>query len=274
MVGPWCFLDRFDASGLGNPPVVPASMPVSMDVPPHPHIGLQTVTWLFGGQVLHRDSLGSQQTIRPGELNLMTAGSGVAHSEESRGAQADALSGLQLWTALPDGARNGAPLFDHHRDLPRWAGDGADAVVAIGLLGAAVSPARVFSPLVGAEIRFRGGAASIPLDPAFEHALYVVSGSVTIEGAAIVPDVLVYLGAGREEIEPDGEAGALAFLLGGAPFREEILMWWNFVARTDEEMETARRDWETGSRFGVVRGYPGGRLAAPPYARARRADTA
>lgn len=270
MVGPWCFLDRFDASRLGSPPAVPASM----DVPPHPHIGLQTLTWLFGGQVLHRDSLGSEQTIRPGELNLMTAGRGIAHSEESRGAMAAALSGLQLWTAMPDAARNSVPHFDHYGNLPRWTGDGADAIVAIGRLGAAISPARSFSPLVGAEIRFRGGPASIPLDPSFEHALYVVEGRVTLEGAAIVPDVLAYLGAGREGIEPAGDAGAVAFLLGGAPFREEILMWWNFVARTDREMETARSDWETGSRFDVVRGYPGGRLAAPPYRRAARADTA
>jgi redox-sensitive bicupin YhaK (pirin superfamily) len=203
----------------------------------------------------------------------MTAGHGVAHSEESRGAEAAALSGLQLWTALSDGTRSDAPRFDHHGSLPRWTGDGADAVVAIGRLGAAISPARKFSPLVGAEIRLHGGAASIPLDPSFEHALYVVSGRVMLEGAAIVPDVLAYLGAGREGIEPEGDAGAVAFLLGGAPFREEILMWWNFVARTDREMETARRDWETGSRFGPVRGYPGGRLAAPPYTPPRRAAT-
>ena len=122
-----------------------------------------------------------------------------------------------------------------------------------------------------AEIRFHGGAASIPLEPSFEHAIYVVAGGVTLEGAAAVPDVLVYIGAGREGIELAAEAGSVAFLLGGAPFREEILMWWNFVARTDDEMETARGDWETGSRFGEVRGYPGRRLAAPPYATRPRA---
>ena len=267
MVGPWCFLDRFDASRLGRPPAAPAVM----DVPPHPHIGLQTVTWLFGGEVLHRDSLGSEQRIRAGELNLMSAGQGIAHSEESRGASAAGLAGLQLWTALPDAARNGAPRFDHHGELPRWTGDGVDAVVAMGRLGAAISPARVFSPLLGAELRFHGGAALIPLDPSFEHAIYVVAGGVKFEGAVIVPDVLAYLGAGRDGLELAGEAGSVAFLVGGTPFREEILMWWNFVARTDREMETARIDWETGSRFGEVRGYPGGRLAAPPYATLRRA---
>ena len=267
MVGPWCLLDRFDASRLGRLPGAPAVM----DVPPHPHIGLQTVTWLFGGEVLHRDSLGSEQRIRAGELNLMSAGRGIAHSEESRGAAAAGLAGLQLWTALPDAARNGAPRFDHHGDLPRWTGDGVDAVVAMGRLGAANSPARVFSPLLGAEIRFHGGAASIPLDPSFEHAIYVVAGGLTLEGAAAMPDVLAYLGAGREGIELAAEAGSVAFLLGGAPFREEILMWWNFVARTDAEMVTARDDWEAGSRFGEVRGYPGGRLAAPRYTTRSRA---
>jgi hypothetical protein len=270
MVGPWCFLDRFDASRPGRPPAAPG-MPAGMDVPPHPHIGLQTVTWLFGGEVLHRDSLGSEQRIRAGELNLMSAGRGIAHSEESRGASAAGLGGLQLWTALPDAARNGAPRFDHHGELPRWTGGGVEAVVAMGRLGSATSPARAFSPLLGAEIRLHRGAASIPLDPSFEHAIYVVAGSMMIEGTAVVPDVLAYLGAGREGIELAGDAGSVAFLVGGAPFREEILMWWNFVARTDREMETARRDWETGSRFGEVRGYPGARLAAPPYATRPRA---
>lgn len=257
MVGPWCFLDRFDASRLGRPP--------AMDVPPHPHIGLQTVTWLFAGEVLHRDSLGSEQRVRPGELNLMTAGRGIAHSEESGGDAAAEIAGLQLWTALPDAARGGPPRFDHHGGLPRWSGRGADAVVAIGELGGAVSPAKTFSPVVGAELRFRGGAAAIPLEPSFEHALSVVSGSVALEGTAIAPDVLAYLGRGRDRVALAGSGGAIAFLLGGAPFPEEILMWWNFVARTDSEMESARRDWEGGSLFGTVRGYPGERLEAPPY---------
>jgi len=257
MVGPWCFLDRFDASRLGRPP--------AMDVPPHPHIGLQTVTWLFGGEVLHRDSLGSSQRIRPGELNLMTAGRGIAHSEESSGAGAAALGGLQLWTALPGGEAGVAPLFDHHGDLPRWTAGGAEAIVLMGQSGGAVSPARTFSPVVGAEIRLRSQRAAIPLDPSFEHAIYVVEGSLTIEGARVAPDVLAYLGLGRGEIEVAGDAGAIAFLLGGEPFPEEILMWWNFVARTDAEMDSARRDWAAGARFGTVGGYPGRRLEAPPY---------
>jgi quercetin 2,3-dioxygenase len=263
MVGPWCFLDRFEASRLGRPPV--------MDVPPHPHIGLQTVTWLFAGEVLHRDSLGSRQRIRAGELNLMTAGRGIAHSEESRGAAAEALGGLQLWTALPGSETSVAPRFDHHAGLPRWTARGAEAVLLMGTLGGLVSPARTFSPVVGAEIRLRGERTAIPVEPSFEHAIYVVEGSLTIEGTRVMPDVLAYLGLGRGEIELAGDAGAIAFLLGGEPFSEEILMWWNFVARTDAEMESARRDWAAGSRFGAVPGYPGRRLEAPPYIPSQRA---
>ena len=257
MVGPWCFLDHFEADRLGRP--------AALDVPPHPHIGLQTVTWLFSGAVLHRDSLGSMERIRPGQLNLMTSGRGIAHSEESRGDDAVPLRGLQLWTALPEGARNGPASFDHHEDLPRWTVPGADVVLAIGNLAGEASPARVFSPIVGAQIQLRGGEASIPLDPAFEHALFVVSGSMAIGGLSVGSDVLAYLGRGRDGVEIGGSAGTTAFLLGGEPFAEEILMWWNFVARTDAEMEAARGDWQSRSRFGEVRGYPGGRLEAPEY---------
>jgi len=257
MVGPWCFLDHFDAARLGRP--------AALDVPPHPHIGLQTVTWLFSGEVLHRDSLGSEERVRPGELNLMTSGRGIAHSEESRRDAAAPLRGLQLWTALPDEARNGPASFDHHEELPRWSVPGAEVILAIGRLGSLTSPARAFGPIVGAQVRLRGGVASIPLDPAFEHALFVASGTVSLGGLAVGRDVLAYLGRGRDHLELAGSAGTTAFLLGGAPFAEEILMWWNFVARTDAEMESARRDWESGSRFGEVRGYPGERLEAPEY---------
>jgi redox-sensitive bicupin YhaK (pirin superfamily) len=142
----------------------------------------------------------------------------------------------------------------------------------MGKLGGAVSPARTFSPVVGAEIRLRGERAVVPLDPSFEHAIYAVEGSLAIEGSPVAPDVLAYLGLGRGGIElSTGDAGATAFLLGGEPFREEVLMWWNFVARTDAEMQSARRDWIAGSRFGPVSGYPGRRLEAPPYSARQRA---
>ena len=290
MVGAWCFLDRFGGGSAASGPEpsraeasiggaeasmdgveasmdgVEASMDgvePSMNVPPHPHIGIQTVTWLFGGEVLHRDSLGSEQTIRSGELNLMTSGAGIAHSEESRGAAARGLHGLQLWTALPEAARHATPTFAHHGELPEWREGAADVTLAIGRLAGRASPARAFSPIVGAELRFRGGETGVPVDPAFEHAIFVVSGGLTIDGASVPADALAYLGTGRAEARLSASAGSVAFLIGGEPFREEIVMWWNFVARSRAEIAVARRDWESGRRFGPVVGYPGPRVAAP-----------
>lgn len=253
MVGAWCFLDHFGGD---------ATLP-EMDIPPHPHMGLQTVTWLFGGEVLHRDSLGSEQRIRPSELNLMTSGGGIAHSEESRGEAARGLHGLQLWTALPDASRHGPPAFRHHTDLPVFAESGARVTLAMGTLAGRESPARTDSRIVAAEIRSGGGAFSLPLEAAFEHAIFVVSGAVAIDGSPVAPNVLAYLGMGRARVDVAGPGETIAFLIGGAPFSEEVVMWWNFVARSRAEIAQARREWESGGRFGVVAGYPGERLAAP-----------
>jgi redox-sensitive bicupin YhaK (pirin superfamily) len=252
LVGPWCFLDRFGplAFSAGSP----------MDVPPHPHIGLQTVSWLLEGEVLHRDSLGNECTIRAGELNLMTSGAAIAHSEETPRRNSGLLNGVQLWVALPDAERHHTPSFDHYEELPRVDLGGGAATLIIGDLGAARSPARAFSDIIGADVIVRG-KVTFPLRNDFEHALFLLDGSGTIEGQPVVPDVLYYLGTSRDEIALSGSARAL--LLGGAPFGESILMWWNFVARTHEEIAAAREEWEIGQRFGAVRGYAGPRLRAP-----------
>lgn len=255
LVGPWCFADRFDARGAA----------VEMDVPPHPHIGLQTVSWLLEGRIHHRDSLGEESTAAPGVLNLMTAGRGIAHSEVTPEGGVGALDGVQLWVALPAADRAAAPAFARHQDLPVAALAGGRATVLMGSLAGLVSPARAFSPMVGAEIAARGRVV-VPLDPAWEHALVMLRGGALLDGREeLAADTLYYLGGGRSEIALDCRGDdPRALLLGGAPFGETVLMWWNFVARTSDEVAAARDDWAAGARFGEVRGYRGQRLAAPP----------
>jgi redox-sensitive bicupin YhaK (pirin superfamily) len=256
MVGPWCFLDHLGPVAFAGDR--------QLDVAPHPHIGLQTVTWLIDGEVLHRDSLGNAQLIRPGELNLMTAGRGIAHSEESQPTATGILHGVQLWTALPDAWRDMAPAFDHHPSLPIRYFGGLRATLLMGSLVDAHAPAKAYSPIIGVELAGeRDGAAVLPLDPAFEHAVLPLIGTPTLDGTPLAVDTLYDLGQGRENLALDVAAGARLMLIGGAPFGEAILMWWNFVARTHDEIAVARTDWEEHRRFPPVPGYPGERLDAP-----------
>jgi quercetin 2,3-dioxygenase len=259
LVGPWCFLDSF------GPLTFSSGKP--MDVAPHPHIGLQTVSWLLDGEVLHSDSLGLQGLAVPGVLNLMTAGRGIAHSEETPPRNDGRLGGLQLWLALPDASRETAPSFDQHRDLPVLELDGGRATVIMGRLGAASSPARAFSPILGAEVMGSPGRrVVVPLQSTFEHALVLLAGDGELDGLPLSIDTLYYLGCGRRELVLSSPRRPVrALLLGGAPFGETILMWWNFVARTTDEIVAAREDWEAGRRFGAVGAYDGPRLAAPPF---------
>lgn len=257
LVGAWCFLDHFGPLDVGGKR--------GLRVAPHPHIGLQTVTWLLSGEVLHRDSLDNQQVIRPGELNLMTAGRGIAHSEETPQRHSDKLEGLQFWLALPDGVRDCAPAFEHYPSLPTLREGGMTATVVIGEALGERSPAAVHSPLVGLDLALGSeGHHTVTLNPAFEHALLVTQGVVKAGDHAMRPGTLHYLGADRASIELHNEAPARLFLLGGEPFDEAPLLWWNFVARTTEEISTARADWAAGAaRFGEVKGYDGDPLEAP-----------
>jgi redox-sensitive bicupin YhaK (pirin superfamily) len=259
LVGPWCFLDSY------GPLTFSSGKP--MDVAPHPHIGLQTVSWLLDGEVVHHDSLGLEGAAVPGVLNLMTAGKGIAHAEETPPVNAGRLWGLQLWVALPDGARETEPAFEQQRALPVVELEGGRAKVVMGELAAARSPARAYSPIVGAEISgLPDRPITLPLEPGFEHALVLLRGEGRLGGQALAMDTLYYLGSGRRELTIDGGSDPpRAFLLGGAPFGETVLMWWNFVARTTDEIVAAREDWEAGRRFGEVRAYRGERLAAPPF---------
>ncbi|WP_129260004.1 pirin family protein [Streptomyces sp. M3] len=256
MVGAWAFVDHYGPDDIADEP--------GMQVPPHPHMGLQTVSWLHDGEVLHRDSLGSLQQIRPRELGLMTSGRAISHSEESPKPHARFLHGAQLWVALPDAHRHVEPHFQHHTDLPAVTAPGLTATVILGELDGAASPGTAYTPIVGADLALTAGAeARLPLDPDFEYAVLSMSGEAQVDGVPVVAGSMLYLGCGRTELPLRADSDAGLMLLGGEPFEEEIVMWWNFVGRSHEEIEQARSDWMTSARFGEVHGYDGGRLPAP-----------
>lgn len=259
-VGAWCFIDHMgpatvDERGLG--------------IAPHPHIGLQTVTWLLAGEVLHRDSLGTEQVIVPGQLNLMTAGHGVSHSEEGTGRHHGELHGVQLWVAQPSPTRDGAPGFEHHAELPQVELERAVATVLVGEALGVASPARRDTDHAGIDLELRPGRTTFPLRPGHEHALVVLGGACIVDGAAVEPGHLAYLGVGRDEITVTTKAPTRALLVGGVPFDEQVLMWWNFVARTRLEIADAHRDWTVGAdRFGEVdSGLARIEVDPPPWAR-------
>jgi quercetin 2,3-dioxygenase len=261
-VGAWCFADHYGPEAVDGV--------AGMLVPPHPHIGLQTVTWLLAGNVLHRDSLGSEQMIRPGQLNLMTAGRGIAHAEESPTPHDPVLHGVQLWVALPDESRNVAPVFEHHGELPVARLGGFLATVFLGELAGARSEARAYSPIVGAELTAIGAPArcDLPLRPDFEHVLFAASGSARAGGVTLEPGHLLFLPPGREQTGLEAPEGSSVLLLGGVPLGEPLLMWWNFVARTPEEIAAATASWAEGE-FGPVGGYEGEPMKAPDLDAAR-----
>ncbi|GAA1237368.1 pirin family protein [Kitasatospora nipponensis] len=256
MVGAWCFVDHYGPDDIADEP--------GMQVPPHPHMGLQTVSWLHDGEVLHRDSLGSLQTVRPRELGLMTSGRAISHSEESPRSHARLLHGAQLWVALPDAHRHTAPTFEHHARLPEITAAGLHGTVILGDVDGATSPGTVHTPLVGVDLTLTEGSSTrLPLEPDFEYAALSMTGSVDVDGVRVEPGSLLYLGCGRHELPLRAHTDASLLLLGGEPFEERIVMWWNFIARTDEDIRQAREDWMSGTRFGEVHGYDGARLAAP-----------
>ena len=250
-VGAWCFVD------LMGP--VDAETPDPMEVGPHPHIGLSTVTWLLEGEALHTDALGTEQVIRAGQLNLMTAGNGIAHAEL---AAKPPFRGAQLWVAQPEATRHGGSTFEHHADLPLTSvgGDGADtgradATVFVGALDGATSSARADTPLVGADLTVRQrGAMVLPTDSSFEYAVVPLDGRVAVHGEVAEPGWLTLVAPGRDELVVEVDRDDARFLiLGGEPLGEDVAMWWNFVARERDELTAAWRDWrDRTDRFGAV----------------------
>ena len=242
-VGAWCFADL-----LGP---VDADRPDPMEVGPHPHIGLQTVTWLLEGEALHTDSLGSEQVIRPGQCNWMTAGHGIAHAEL---AARPPFRGVQLWVAQPEATRHGASDFAHHAALPEVEVPGVTGRVLAGTFAGGTSPARTDSPLVGVELTLHHRAPVLPLAPRFEHAVVPLDGRLQVGPEVVEPGWLGLVPAGVDELplviltQP-----TRLLLLGGEPLGEPVAMWWNFVARDRDELTAAWRDWQQRTdRFGAV----------------------
>ena len=255
-VGAWCFLDHAG----------PASYAADqgLRIGPHPHIGLQTFSWMIEGRIEHRDSLGFRQWISPGQVNLMTAGRGISHSEESPYGEAGRFQLAQLWIALPRAEANREPSFEHYPSLPLVERGGFRVTVLAGTFCGERSPARVYTPLVGADLASAGDArASFALDPSFEYAAMTLEGEPAIDGQPLAPGTLAYFGTGRAALEVTAAAASRLLLIGGQPFGEDLLLWWNFVARTPEEVAEATRDWNEGRRFGRVEGARAPPLIAP-----------
>ncbi|MFD8984271.1 pirin family protein [Streptomyces sp. NPDC059564] len=257
LIGAWCFADHYGPDRVADSG--------GMDVAPHPHTGLQTVSWLFAGEIEHRDSLGTHAFVRPGEINLMTGGHGISHTEVSTPATT-LLHGVQLWVALPGEHRHAPREFQHHAPEPLRV-DGAELRVFLGTLAGDTSPVRTFTPLLGAEVLIDAGATvTLDVDPGFEHGLLVDEGDVRLDGTPLRPAELGYAATGRTTLTLTNDSGrpARTVLLGGPPFEEEIVMWWNFIGRSHQDIVEAREEWEHASdRFGTVDGYPGERLPAP-----------
>ncbi|WP_244178777.1 pirin family protein [Streptomyces rubellomurinus] len=257
LIGAWCFVDHYGPDDVARSG--------GMDVAPHPHTGLQTVSWLFSGEIEHRDSLGVHALVRPGELNLMSAGHGICHSEVSTPATT-VLHGVQLWVALPEEHRHSARDFHHHvpRPVPL---DGGEARVFLGTLAGDTSPVPTFTPLLGAELTLRPHATvTLTVDPAFEHGLLVDRGTILLADTPLHAGDLGHLSPGPTTLTLTNPTPteARAILLGGTPFDEQLVMWWNFIGRSHEDIAEARAAWQAASpRFGAVEGYPGDRLPAP-----------
>lgn len=272
-VGAWCFADHYGPDDV--------SVSGGMDVAPHPHCGLATVSWLFSGEVEHRDSLGTVAVVRPGEVNLMTAGRGISHSEVST-AGTRVLHGAQLWVVLPSAAASVEPRFEHHVPEAVHPSPGVEARVFVGSLWGSRSPVRVETALLGVEVVLEAGASvALPVPDEFEVGVLVDRGSVSFAGARVAATELGVVEAGssgdgdgvrdgRSLVLSAGPEGARVLVLAGEPFGEEVVMWWNFVGRSHDEVVAAREAWESGAdgssgRFGRVEGYEGDvpRIPAP-----------
>lgn len=257
-VGAWCFVDHYGPSDV--------SVDGGMDVPPHPHTGLQTVSWLFDGEVEHRDSLGNCALIRPGEVNVMTSGRGIAHSEVSTDSL-PILRGVQLWVALPRVSREVESSFEHAQSQLVDLGSGVVGRVFVGSFAGVQSTVRTFTDIVGVQLDLPARSdIRLPVESTFEYAVLVDDGTVKVESRALSQGQLGVTRPGPAELHLSSTHAARCLLLGGVPFDEELVMWWNFVGSSQQEIVQARSDWMAGAaRFGEVAGYRGeiSRLPAP-----------
>ncbi|HXV71885.1 MAG TPA: pirin family protein [Acidimicrobiia bacterium] len=258
-IGPWCFVDLMSPGDVEQPP--------PLEIGPHPHIGLATVTWLFDGLVLHSDSLGTQQPIRPGELNLMTAGHGIAHAEEGLETRTPedtgGIMGVQMWLAQPSGTRDGDSGFQHLKDLPEVDVTGGRGRLLIGEYGPNRSAAVFEQPAIGLDLQLETGAIVVT-EPSFEYGIVPIDRSFRVEDAIVEPGSVAVVPLGYEQLRFESLGPGRLMILGGLPLGEEVKMWWNFVARTEDEISEAWRAWQSHNtdRFGEV---PSGlaRIEAP-----------
>ncbi|MCY7399953.1 MAG: pirin family protein [Nocardioides sp.] len=235
LIGAWCFVDHYGPDDVDQSG--------GMVVASHPHTGLQTASWLFGGEIEHRDSAGNHATVRPGELNLMTAGRGISHTEVST-TQTTVLHGAQLWIALPDATRHMDPGFEHFAPSP-VRGPGWEARVFLGSLLGATSPVATHTPLLGAEVMLATGKSlEIEVDETFEHGVLLDVGAIDVDGEELKPGDLAFAPAGPMTLTLTARDEARLLVLGGPPFGEPIVMWWNFIGRSHEEVATAREEWQ------------------------------
>lgn len=256
MIGAWCFFDHAGPADVSKGPGV--------RVGPHPHTGLQTFSWMVDGEILHRDSLGYKQLLTKGQVNLMTAGKGISHSEESPSERSASLQLAQFWIALPADKRFMEPAFEHYPELPKIEREQATVTVLVGELFGQQSPVAVHTPLVGADISTQGATQlDIPLNPDFEYGVAVLTGDAQLGDEALEPGILLYLGKGRSQITLSTSLASQIILIGGEPFAEDIILYWNFVARNLDEVRESIRLWNDGEHFGTVQGYDGPPLAAP-----------
>lgn len=249
MVGPWAFFDQ-----MGPMTIAPGR---ALDVRPHPHIGLATVTYLFRGEILHRDSLGTVQPIQPGAVNWMVAGRGIVHSERTPPhlrSTGGPMFGIQTWVALPQADEETEPAFQHvaAADLPVVKAEGATLRLIAGTFGGATSPVRVFSKLFYVDGAFQPGG-TVELPAGGERAVYVIEGRLDAAGQACEPGQMVVFRPEASAVLRAAENGARAMLLGGEPLDGKRHIWWNFVSSSRDRIEQAKADWKAG-RFPAVTG--------------------
>ena len=265
MIGAWCFLDH------AGPVTFPEGE--GLDVGPHPHIGLQTFTWMIEGTMIHQDSVGSELLIKPKQVNLMTAGHGISHTEVAPDTETK-MHAAQLWIALPDDKINMAPRFDHYPELPVVEKDGVEFTVLVGEFLNTKSPVEVHTELLGVDLAAKAPATTrLKLNPKFEYGFMALEGTATINGHELNNDNLLVLELGVTEIDVQIHEDSRVLLLGGEPFESPILLWWNFVGRTQEELKQALEQWNNhDARFGTIPSYEGPRLEAPTFPDKMRAS--
>ena len=261
MIGAWCFLDH-----LGP---IDFTEGTGLHVGAHPHTRLQTFTWMIEGEILHRDSLGSEQVLRAGQVNLMTAGYGISHTEDSV-RDGERLHAAQLWIALPDAVADQPPAFVHHDKVPQWQAQGCQWSLMAGTYEAQQAPTQLHTPLLGLEVcvpaqATQSALVTLTLHSDFEYGLVALTGGLVLEGESFLQDELAYLAPGRTTLSLQLLPGTRLLVIGGAPFTEPVAVWWNFLGKDLDSIRGYAAQWNAhDARFGTVHDGEHRRLLAPP----------